>query len=136
MFPNLKGIYLYNNNIESIEVLSSMWMPSMDRLIFGIYWFIQPTTVWLESGTSGRHIGLNSSPFKYVKSKNKLEGNKIADPDQLPKLKGERMTNFALEDNREQHQCNDLSFVAKMETKVVKAFCKGGIIQGSAGGNE
>ena len=45
MFPNLKGIYLYNNNIESIEVLSSMWMPSMARLIFGIYWLIQPTTV-------------------------------------------------------------------------------------------
>ena len=44
-FPSLQKIYLYNNNIESIEMLSRMWMPAMNRLIFGIYSFIQPITV-------------------------------------------------------------------------------------------
>ena len=35
-FPNLKEIYLGSNNIESIEVVSSIWMPSLTMFIFGI----------------------------------------------------------------------------------------------------
>ena len=43
-FPKLQEIYLYNNNIESIEVLCSVRMPSLTMLIFGTRRFIQPTT--------------------------------------------------------------------------------------------
>ena len=35
-FPKLKEIHMYNNNIESVEVLPWVQMPALKKLIFGI----------------------------------------------------------------------------------------------------
>ena len=61
------------------------------------------------------------------------EGNHITDPEQLSELSGERVEELALEDTQMQHQCNDVSFVAKMQTAILKKFCKAEVIQGSKG---
>ena len=36
VFPKLQEIHMYNNNIESVEVLPWVQMPALKKLIFGI----------------------------------------------------------------------------------------------------
>ena len=43
VFPKLQEIHMYNNSIESVEVLPWVRMPALKNLIFGILWLMQPT---------------------------------------------------------------------------------------------